>query len=205
MPIKNKQMNKKINGSYTKHATKLGPLSALALALVIGLAAGSANAACTVVFSAANVQMGNVSVAALRVSNVPGYRSIGTKNQTMNVTCDVSQPALRVQLGGLVQVIGKPLVRWGTVGAMQVRALSASASGTPVNIKLESLPTSIFSPGVEIIKDEVLNFDLSNVPVKDRKSFSLQFQLTGLLPEGYAVTSQLVLESSMSAQLLAVQ
>lgn len=192
-----------IEGSHALRSLKLGAL--LLLALGMSLAAEGANATCNVVFSVPNVQMGNVSVSSLRMSSVPGYRLVGTKNQVMNVTCNVSQPTFRLELSGLTPVIGTPLVRWGSVGAMHVRALGASVAGLPVNIKLEGLPGSIYAQGVDLTKNDILDVDLSSVPARDRKSFSLQFQLTGLLPESYVVRTQVTLDSSITVQLLGVQ
>lgn len=196
-------MTRKMDLSCARRTVKLG--ACLALALGTAFAAARADAACTVVLSAANLQMGNVAASSLRASGVPGYRLMGTKNQIVNVTCTVPQSTLRLELNGLTPIIGKPLVKWGAVGAMQVRALNATVAGSPVNLKLESLPTSVYAQQVDLTKNDIVNFDLSNVPVLNRKSFSLQLQLTGLLPETLAVRSREILDSSISVQLLGAQ
>lgn len=196
-------MTRKINRFCTRRSFKLGAW--LALTLGTALAAARADAACAVVLSVANVQMGNVTVSSLRTSNMPGYRLMGTRNQVVNVTCTVPQATLRLELSGLTPIIGKPLVQWGTVGAMQVRALGATVAGSPVNVKLESLPASVYAQELDLTKSDIVNFDLTSVPVNNRKSFSLQLQLTGLLPEGLAVRSKEILDSSISVQLLGAQ
>jgi len=199
--MKDDCMTQEINSS--SHATRTARLGALgALALAAALAAGQAHAACNVVFSVANVQMGSMSVSSLRASSVPGYRLINTRNQTVNVNCNAPQATLRLALSGLTPVTGQPLVRWGSVGAMQVRALGASAAGVAVNIKLEGAPGSVYAQTLDFTKNDVVEFDLSSVPLSERKSFSLQLQLTGLLPESHAVRSQETLDSSFSVQLL---
>lgn len=196
-------MTKVPNCLRVTHPIKASVLLALALAAM--LVAGRVDAACTVVFSVSNVQMGNVSVPSLRTSSVPGYRLMGAKNQNVNVACTVPQATLRLELNGLTPVIGKPLVRWGSVGAMQVHALGASVGGVAVNVKLESLMGSVYVQSVDVTKNDVLVFDLSNVPVRERTSFSVQLQLLGLLPESYIVNSQVVLDSSISVRVLDAQ
>ena len=177
----------------------------VALALGTSFAAAHANAACTMAFSVANVQMGNMPVSQLRASSVPGYRLMGTRTQIVNVNCNVPQTTLRLELSGLMPIVGKPLVKWGTVGAMQVRAMGATVAGSPVNLKLESVPASVYAQALDLTKNDIINFDLSGVPVNNRKSFSLKLELTGLLPENHSVRSKEILDSSISVQLLGAQ
>lgn len=196
-------MTREINVCPAMRPLHLGML--LVLTLGTAFTADRANAACTMVLSVANVQMGNVPVSSLRPSSVPGYRLMSTRNQTVNVNCSVPQTTFRLELGGLVPMIGKPLVQWGTVGAMQLRAISATVAGNPVNLKFESSPANVYAQELDFTKNDIVNFDLSSMPVANRKSFSLQLQLTGLLPESHAVRSKETLESNISVQLLGAQ
>ena len=196
-------MTRKTDSFPAMRPVRLGVLLMLTLGTAFTVA--RADAACTVILSTANVQMGNVPVSSLRASGVPGYRLISTRNQTVNVRCNVPQATFRLELGGLIPIIGKPLVKWGTVGAMQMRAMSATVAGIPVNLKLESSPAGVYAQEFDLTKNDIVNFDLSSVPLNNRKSFSLQLQLMGLLPESHAVRSKEVLESNISVQLLGAQ
>lgn len=178
---------------------------ACALGLALALCAGAAQAACNVTVSLARVQMGQVSVGALRAASVPGYKSIGARTQSINAGCDTAQPAFRVEFSGLAGVIGKPLLRWGAVGAMQLRVTGASVGGHPVNVKLESAPASAWAQTAELAQNDVLVLDVAALPALERKSLSVQLQVTGLLPEDYAVTSALVLDSNIQVQLAGAQ
>lgn len=181
----------------------------LGLALLAGVAlltvTSQASASCNVVVSAPSVQMGKVTTAGLKAASIPGYRSAGSKNQLVNVNCDSSQSTFRIAFDGLTQIVGQPLVLWGSVGAMQVRVMKASVSGIPVNMKLEGGNSSIYTEGVNLIQNDVVNLDLSSVPLQNRKSLSLQLQLTGLLPDTYIVRSEVTLLSNISVRLVGAQ
>ncbi|KAF3999265.1 hypothetical protein [Glaciimonas immobilis] len=177
----------------------------VALIATLLLAAGAADATCHVVVSMQSVQLGHLSVASLRPASVAGYRSMGTKNQVINGSCDATQATFRLQFGNLTAIIGKPLVRWGEVGAMQLRIQGASVGGTPVQMKVEGVAASAYAEGVDITQNGVIALDLSRVPEKSRKSFSLQLQLTGLLPDNYSLRSKVLFESSISVQLVGEQ
>lgn len=171
-------------------------------ALVYLLASGQAGAACNAVFSAATVQLGQLSAASLKAANVAGYRSMGSKGQVLNVTCDVPQTTFRLQFDGLTPVAGQPLLRWGAVGAMQMRAIGASAAGLPVPMRLEGAAASPYTGSVLLTQNDVLNLDLSHVPLPSRKSFTLELELTGLLPSSYVVRSEVKFDSNIAVQLL---
>ena len=178
---------------------------AMAGGLSLSLFAGSAGAACNLTVSLANLQMGQMSAASLRAVSMPGYRSMGTKAEFLNATCDAPQAMFRLEFGGLVPAIGKPLLRWGALGAMQLRVAGASVAGLPVNLKLESAPASAYAQAVDVTHNDVLTLDVSHVPLQDRTSLSIQLLVTGLLPDDNTIGSELVFESNVSVRLLDAQ
>lgn len=196
-------MIKEIDSMYRSATHQLGVAVLAGMGLLMSIS--QANATCNVVVSAPSVQLGRITTAGLKTASIPGYHSIGSKNQVVNVNCDVSQTTFRIALDGFTPVIGTPLVLWGSVGAMQVRVMKASVAGTPVNMKLEGAPSSIYTEGVNLIQNDVLNLDLSGVPLQNRKSLSLQLQLTGLLPDTYIVRSEVTLNSNISVHLVGAQ
>lgn len=172
--------------------------------VVLGLspATGSAGAACNLAVSAPRVQMGQMSASTLRLASVPGYRSMGTRSELVSGTCEVSQATFRVEISGLAPIIGKPLVHWGEVGAMLLQIVGASVGGAPVQVKLESAPASPYAQSVDLMHNDVLVLDVSQISPQNRKSLSIQIQVTGLLPESYAVRSEVILYSNVNVQLL---
>lgn len=179
----------------------------LALPASLGLltVSSQANAACNVALSAPNIKIGSVSSIGLKAADVPGYRFVGIKSQLVSVSCTISQAGFRIAFDGLIPITGQPLILWGSVGAMKVRVMKASVAGISVNMKLDSAASSMYTESVNLTQNDILSLDLSNVPLQNRKSLSLQLQVTGLLPDTYIVRSEATLNSNISVQVVGAQ
>lgn len=175
--------------------------------MVAAMASPLAHAACTLATSTTDANMGRAMVQALPpAANAPGYRSMGSRNVTINGFCETSQTSIRLAFTGLQQLADKPLTRWGgTVGAIAFRIESTTVEGIPVTMRSLSDSAGVSTPSLNLMQDTTLELDLLRLPVDKRKSFSVQVSLSGLLPEHFAPRAETRLTSQFMVQLLGAQ
>ena len=159
----------------------------------------SANAACDFSSLPNDVKISPLPASSLKMSEVNGYKLMGTRDVLLNVTCNTEQTAFKIHISGINSVTGN-LVRWGSEGALKFQARGAKVGGVPVNLKLQSLPSSPYSGQIDLSSNDAIILDLSSVAPGNRKSFSVQIHLVGLLPETYQVISRLELSSVFQAR-----
>ncbi len=195
----------------SRRAVWLARLMGLALAGVLGSHAGLAKAACLITSSAANLDLGQAVSSSLAASEVNGYRKFGTRQLSLNGTCDQPQASVRLAFDGLQAVPGKALTRWGTEGALVFRIESASVDGVDVPLavgqasaggSLGSVGSGVYAFAVSLIEDAVVELDLTRLPADARKSFALQLSLTGLLPDGFVPRGQTRMDNHFTVRMI---
>ena len=159
----------------------------------------SAHAACDFSSPPNDVKMSPMPAAALKMSEVSGYKLMGTRDVMLNVVCTTDQTAFKINISGISPVAGN-LVRWGSEGALKFQAKGAKVGGIPVNLKLQSAPGSPYSEQVDLAANDAVVLDLSSLPAGNRKNFSVQIHLIGLLPESYQIVSRFELSSVFQAR-----
>jgi len=159
----------------------------------------SANAACDFSTPPNDVKISSLPASSLKMSEVNGYKLMGTRDVMLNVICSTDQTAFKMHISGISPVAGN-LVRWGSEGALKFQAKGAKVGGIPVNLKLQSSPGSPYSEQVDLAANDAVVLDLSSIPAGSRKSFSVQIHLIGLLPENYRVISRMELSSVFQAR-----
>lgn len=159
----------------------------------------SANAACDFSSPPNDVKISPLPASSLKMSDVNGYKLMGTRDVLLNVICNTEQTAFKIHISGINSVTGN-LVRWGSEGALKFQARGAKAGGVPVNLKLQSLPGSPYSGQIDLASNDAIVLDLSNVAPGNRKNFSVQIHVVGLLPENYQVINRLELSSVFQAR-----
>ena len=167
--------------------------------------AGAVHATCTLTTSATELDMGSSVAGALPTSDTQGYKRMGVRQLTLNGVCDRTQSAIHLAFDGLVTMPGKPgagLVRWGSAGALVFRIEQATVDGSSVAMTLLGEPLFGRSTSVTLSRNETVELDLSGLPAQARKSFSLHLSVVGLLPEVYAVRSQVRLRNQFNVRLV---
>lgn len=160
-------------------------------------------AACEVHFIAPVVDLGRTVYQASAISEVPGYKQVGSQRTgILSILCDADRAALKLRVGNLIAATDQ-LLRWDNgkaASAMKIRVSRATAEGIPINMTVdEKVPT----PAVNIVKDgTLLHFDLSPVHNKARH-FTVEFQLTGLMANGFVPVSNTTFTMSPQVELLA--
>lgn len=177
-------------------------LSSLCIVSLMLLAPGLASAACVLTTSAATVDLGSMTPAALQASDVAGYHKMGSRTLSLNGVCDQSQTALRLAFDGLQLSPGKALLRWGSDGALAFRIERASVGGVDVPMAAVGAGAPAYASSLVLTADTTVDFDLSRLPPDARKSFSVQVGLTGLLPDGFAPRGKTSLDSRFAVRML---
>jgi len=173
--------------------------SAKLVGAVLSTLVFSANAACDFSSLPNDVKITPLPVSALKMSEVSGYKLMGTRDVMLNVICSTDQTAFKIHISGISPVTGN-LIRWGSEGALKFQAKGAKVGGIPVNLKLQSSSASPYSEQVDLAGSDAVVLDLSSVPAGSRKNFSVQIHLIGLLPESYRVISRLELSSAFQVR-----
>jgi hypothetical protein len=163
-----------------------------------------AQAACTVMSSNPNLNVGNSIVSALPASNVAGFRRMGVRQVSVNGSCDRVFTALRLSIDGLevlpTKHTGQAVTHWTDGAAIVFRVSSATVGGVPVQMKLFGSAVPNYSASVDLSQNSVIELDVARLPAEARKSFSLQLELTALVPEGYAPRSKVQLNRQFSVK-----
>ena len=160
-------------------------------------------AACEVHFVAPLVDLGRTVYQSGAVSDVPGYRQVGSQRTgILSILCDADRASLQLRVGNLMAATDQ-LLRWDhgkSAGAMKMRVSRATADGIPINLTLDEKPPV---PAVNIVKDgSVLVFDLAPVHHKARH-FTVDFQLTGLMAHKFVPAADTTFTMSPQVELLA--
>jgi hypothetical protein len=190
-----------------KHSSATALRVATKLMVLWGLA-GAAHAACTLTTSATDLDMGRAVTGALPASDTPGYKRMGVRQLSINGVCDRAQSVVSLAFEGLEAVPGKPnagLVRWGDAGALVFHIERATVDGAPVAMTLLGGQAAGRSTDVTLSRNETVELDLNGLPAQARKSFSLQLSLVGLLPDAYAVRTQVRNYSQFTVRLVGAQ
>lgn len=159
-------------------------------------------AACNIVTSSTDVDFGKVPGNSLALSEIDGYRRIGTRQLTINGTCDLPQQIIRIAFDGMQAIPGKKVVRWGEGGALLFRAERASVNGISVPLTVLGATNTISGGSVDLLSDSIIDLDLGKITPDARKSFVVQLTIIGLLPTNHVMSSQLVLTERYSVRLV---
>lgn len=173
--------------------------------LLLWSLAGAVHATCALTTSVTELDMGRSVAGALPASNTPGYKRMGVQQLTVNGVCEGTQSTISLAFDGLQAVPSAPnagLVRWGDAGALMFRIKRATVDGSPVAMKLLGRQGAGRSTDVTLSNNETVELDLSELAGQAHKSFSLELNLEGLVPERYVVRSQVKIRSQFNVRLV---